>query len=166
MKSFMFMFATSVRATTIEITDSNFRLEAGGKINAATGELEIPHGNGFAETTKFFKRPLEVSVMMKQDNTKGGHWWEKYAECGVLQVFPQRHNVRHTGYNAGTNWWHSHFGAGVDGHIGKEGLMKTNGKNMQYEWNEVKIRALEDGNVEFYLNGELRKTVSDHKYQN
>ena len=124
----MLMFASSVRASTIEITDSNFRLEAGSKINAATGELEVPHGYGFAETTKFFKRPLEVSVMMKQDNTKGGHTW---AECGVLQVFPQAHNVRHTGYNAGTNWWHRHFGAGVDGSISAQGSMTTQGKNMQ-----------------------------------
>merc|ERR1712054_25208 len=35
--------------------------------------------------------------------------------------------VRHSGYNAGTNWWVNYFGAG--------------------------------------FNGELRRTISDHKYQ-
>merc|ERR1719263_1386351 len=97
---------------------------------------------------------------MKQDQSVDGMFPKHQTECGVLQLFPQA-NTRHTGYNAGLNWWTHFFGAGVNHAIASRGSMDGKG----FEWNNVRIHAKADGNVDFYLNGELRYTVYDNRYQ-
>merc|ERR1712100_843634 len=81
-------------------------------------------------------------------------------DCGVVQVFPQA-NTRHTGYNAGTNWWGDQFGAGVDGAIDHgRGSMEN-----KFSWNAVRINAKTDWHVDYYLNGKLMYTQVDNQYQ-
>jgi hypothetical protein len=88
-------------------------------------------------------------------------------ECGVLQVFPQNGD-RHTGYNAGINWWTNRFGAGVDHDISGYGPILTANQSSINEFNlfqRVEIELDEDGQVRYYLNGELRHEVHDNSLQ-
>jgi len=140
----------------IQMNSDNFKIMNGAKFNGDM--LNVKHGNGFVETYQNFQRPFSVSVMMKQDESVD--WHHKHRpECGVIQVFPQNNN-RHTGYNAGTNWWAHQFGAGVDGAIGGRGSMQ----GRELEWNTVKV-TVHEKRVEYYLNGNLMYTAYDTQYQ-
>jgi hypothetical protein len=119
---------------------------------------------GLATTVKTFHRPLRVRVDMKQDKD-GPNFGTP--ECGVLQVFPQNGD-RHTGYNAGINWWTNRFGAGVDHDISGYGPILTANQSSINEFNlfqRVEIELDEDGQVRYYLNGELRHEVHDNSLQ-
>jgi len=124
------------------------------------GAIYVSAGSGYAESDIEFQRPIDMTVMMKQDKNAGGIFHKSIAECGVVQVFPQA-NARHTGYNAGTSWWRTQFGAGVDGAIAGRGSMGNNG----FEWNKIRINAKADGKVDYYMNGKLMYTAVDNKYQ-
>jgi hypothetical protein len=124
------------------------------------GAIYVSHGNAYAESDIEFQRPIDMTVMMKQDKSVSGHFNKDVTECGVAQVFPQGLH-RHTGYNAGTNWWQNQFGAGADGSIAGRHSMEGKG----WEWNKVRINAKADGHVDYYMNGKLMYTQYDNRYQ-
>jgi len=115
------------------------------------GEVYVKQGNYFVETRQTFERPVDVSVKVKQ--TDGGQ------ECGLVQVFPQA-RTRHSGYNSFVGGWRSYLGAGVDNSISRAGASGTTS-----DWHTIRIWASDDGKVYFYLDGELRRTISHNSYQ-
>jgi hypothetical protein len=117
------------------------------------GIATVRQGSAYIQTKQTFRRPLDVSAKIRQ--TSGGN------ECGVMQLFP-RNGARHTGYNAGVGWWRNHFGAGVDGRIGRRG---NNAGNNLRAWHTVRINAAADGKVYFYINGQLRYSIVDNRYK-
>jgi len=142
----------AVRSVRIEVPASTAGFLHSGSVSFSQGIISTRQGSSYAETRQTFHRPADVSVQIKQN---GGS-----AECGVVCVFPQR-KVRHSGYNAGTGWWRSYFGAGVDGSIAKRG--SNNGATSS--WHTVRINVAADGKVYFYLDGALRYTATDNKYK-
>jgi hypothetical protein len=123
----------------------------------AKGSPKVIHtnqGNYYVDTKQTFRRPADVTVMMKQVGDSNN------PECGVISVFPQRHS-RHSGYNAGIGWWRHYFGAGINGHIRHYG--KNNGATNV--WHTVRINVAADGMVYYYLDGQLRHKVADNRYQ-
>ena len=117
-----------------------------------SGVVFVGAGNYYVETKKTFSRPADVTVKVRQ--------MDGSQECGVVSVFPQA-KARHSGYNAGVGWWGAYFGAGVDGSISKYG--KTNGATSK--WHTLRINVAADGKVYYYLDSQLRWSVSDNKYQ-
>merc|ERR1719510_1991610 len=111
----------------------------------------IPAGSNYIETTKVYKRPIDVTVDMRQSDGLN-------AECGVISVFPTS-SGRHSGYNAGLGWWRSHFGAGSPGPAARG---NTNGAVSN--WHTIRISVLANGIVHYYLDGILRHTDNDMKY--
>jgi hypothetical protein len=115
--------------------------------------IETFQGNYFVETSKVYERPVDVSVQMRL--VSGSN------ECGVVAVFPKT-RARHSGYTAGVGWWSNYFGAGVDGRIARYG---NNGGNNLKQWHLVRINVADNGKVYFYLNGQLRRTITDNRYR-
>jgi len=122
-----------------------------GGTSLLSGVINTNQGSYYVDTKRIFKRPADVSVKIRQN---GGS-----PECGVISIFPQS-SKRHSGYNAGIGWWAHYFGAGVDGSISKYG--GNNGATSS--WHTVRINVAADGNVYFYLDGNLRHKVSNNKY--
>jgi hypothetical protein len=135
----------------VKATPSEWNFRTKG-VSISKGVERANQGNYYMETRRTFKRPVDMSVKVRQ--TAGG------SECGVIALFPQT-ATRHSGYNAGIGWWAKYFGAGVDGSISKRG----NNNGQTSSWHTVRINAAADGKVYFYLDGQLRYTVANNKYQ-
>ena len=116
----------------------------------SSGAVTVPAGSSYVETKETFHRPLDVTVQMRQSHGSGS------GECGVVSVFPSN-EARHSGYNAGMGWWSNRFGAG-NGNAHAHGA----GVNHANNWHTVRINIAADGKTYYYLNGQLRHTVSDN----
>jgi len=113
--------------------------------------LTMGSGSGYVESLDTYSRPIAVSVEMRQVSDTGS------PECGVIALFPTD-TGRHSGYNAGIGWWASWFGTGLPG--AEQTTEYVHGE----DWATVIIDAAADGNVYFYLNGELQRTVADTQF--
>merc|ERR1719270_1793312 len=89
--------------------------------------------------------------MMRQSDTDSN-------SCGVVAMFPED-TSRHTGYNAGLGWWDKYFGYGFPAPHKNAQTHDTK------EWHTVRINAAADGEVYFYLDGELQRQVTQNTYQ-
>jgi hypothetical protein len=121
-----------------------------GSVAWSSGGVTVPAGSSYVETKETFHRPLDVTVQMRQSHGSGS------GECGVVSVFPNNES-RHSGYNAGMGWWSNRFGAG-NGNAAAHGA----GVNHANNWHTVRINIAADGKTYYYLNGQLRHTVSDN----
>jgi hypothetical protein len=108
--------------------------------------LTIKAGSNFVDTRACFKRPLDMTIDMRQVSGS--------PECGVVAMFPSS-KTRHSGYNAGLGWWANRFGYGTPG--AKAAVIHVHRNN----WKTVRIYAAGDGNVYFFLNGALERVVKD-----
>jgi len=80
------------------------------------------------------------------------------SECGAIAVFPNS-SARHSGYNAGLGWWGSNFGTGSP-----DAAKRGNTNGAISDWHTIRISVLQDGKVNYYLDGSLRHTDNDSKY--
>jgi len=125
-----------------------------GKVNInRDGEIVIKGGNHYVETKESYQRPFRMSVEMRQIDSRS-------PGCGMVAVFPDTYK-RYSGYNAGLGFggkMRDQFG------VGTPKIETRGGHGATDTWNTVMIQVKEHI-VQFYLNGELRHTVSDSKFQ-
>ena len=131
------------------LTSTDFKKASGATWFNNT--LTVKAGSYYVDSTRTFTRPVDLTVEMKQISSGG-------AQCGIVALFPTS-TARHSGYNAGVGWGGNVFGTAVAGAISKpaNGVYATN-------WNTVRINAAKDGKVYFFVNGVLKKTETNRKY--
>ena len=96
------------------MSDATMSKSDGHSDFVATDTIHVDGGSHYVETKEVFQRPLDMQVEVLADDTE-------HPECSVVSLFPTS-TARHSGYNAGINWWSSphashataKFGAGVD----------------------------------------------------